>query len=72
MGHYFTQPDDYDDSLRKESPTLHQNCRIDRGMNKKGKYNRSWRSQGKGRMYLGPILTYTYICTVLMYIFSFL
>jgi hypothetical protein len=42
----------------KESPTLHQNYRTDRGINRKGKHNRSCKSQGKGRINLGPPLTY--------------
>jgi hypothetical protein len=40
IGHYFIQSSDYHDP-HKESPTLHQKCRIDRGVNKKGNHNRS-------------------------------
>jgi hypothetical protein len=39
MGRYFMEPKDYHDP-HKENPTLHQKCRVDRGMNKKGKHNR--------------------------------
>jgi hypothetical protein len=49
IGHYFMEPSDNHD---KDSPALHQKCRIDRGMNEKGKHNSCWWLLCRGQMNL--------------------
>jgi hypothetical protein len=41
---------------KKLSPTLHSKCRIDKGLIKKGKHNRSLKVAVQGPDYYGPPL----------------